>query len=282
MNWKLKNGLFLGCAISCLGLKSVLANPYNLDKIPLGYWQYYERSFKTPVVYFRIGNNMDGRMGNTCFSAQIGSDRVQVNWSGEVPKSLSNNYSINAFTADNINFQEISQKYYQQAMGYCKSSRQTYQNQKFGFNFTYPSNYILEERNNNLSLKSLILWDKKDYQALQSGFYEQTDGPLRDISIVVYPNANLLSPLEWAKNNNNYSNFSSPLRKDNYRNIDFAGQAGISYTWCGLACGDNIIFTSRDKRYIFTLTVVYGDRLDLIKQDFQYIISTFKLSNSWD
>lgn len=280
MNFLLKSALFISSAVACFSIKPVLANPYNLDKIPLGYWQYYERNFKTPVVYYRSGNKMEGRMGNTCFSAQIGVDRVQVKWWGEVPSTLSNNYSLAAFTVDNINFQQIGQGNYQQDIGYCNSARKIYQGRELNFSFTYPSNYVLVENRDNNSSLDITLWGDKDYRDIQSGVYDRSELPLRSISISVYPNSNNRSPLEWARNNNNISNFSSTFRKGEHKNINLAGQTAISYTWCGLGCGDNIIFTSKDNKYIFLLDVVYGDEsgLYLVREDFKYIISTFKFN----
>ncbi|WP_157999165.1 hypothetical protein, partial [Anaplasma marginale] len=100
--------------------RSRQANAYNLNKIPSGYWTYYERNFRTQVVYFRTGNTMTGRMGNICFSAQIYPRTVAVNWWGQVPSTLRNNYSLADFTADNVNFQTTSSQYYQQRMNYCR------------------------------------------------------------------------------------------------------------------------------------------------------------------
>lgn len=120
MNFLLKSFLIAGCTIAACETKQVLAYAYNSEKIPTGYWSYYERNFKTQVVYYRDGNKMSGRMGNTCFSAKIYANTVKVNWWGRVPRTLKNNYSVAAFTADNINYQPTDLDSYQQTMSYCK------------------------------------------------------------------------------------------------------------------------------------------------------------------
>lgn len=120
MNFILKSILVAGCTVASCNIKPVFGYAYNLEKIPSGYWTYYERDFKTQVVYFRDGNNMSGRMGNTCFSAKIYPNTVRVNWWGRVPRTLRNNYSISAFTADNMNQQPTDLKHYQDTMNYCQ------------------------------------------------------------------------------------------------------------------------------------------------------------------
>jgi len=112
--------LVAGCALTPFNLKPVSAYSYNLNRIPAGYWSYYETNFRTQVVYFRSGNNMYGRMGNTCFSAQIYPNTVQVGWWGQVPPTLRNSYTIAAFTADNVGYQPINPQYYQQRIAYCR------------------------------------------------------------------------------------------------------------------------------------------------------------------
>ena len=120
MNRFLQTILVAGCALTALNVKPVLGYSYNLNKIPEGYWTYYETNFKTQVVYFRTGNNMYGRMGNTCFSAQIYPNTIGVKWWGQVPGSLRNNYSVAVFTADNVGYQPINPQYYQQRIAYCR------------------------------------------------------------------------------------------------------------------------------------------------------------------
>ncbi len=109
------------CLLGCFLAQPILAQPvYHRQRIPEGYWSYYERSFKTRVVYQRYGNNMRGRMGNICFQAYIRPNHVSVDWWGRVPSSLRNSYSIADFTVDNVDFRPIELGYYRERLWDCE------------------------------------------------------------------------------------------------------------------------------------------------------------------
>lgn len=157
------------------------------------------------------------------------------------------------------------------------SSQKTYQNKEFAFSFSYPNNYILENKDiQNISLY-LTLWDKKDYQYMRSPEGKKENHPPgRYIDVLVYPNPERLSALEWAKTSN-MSGFNSVTRQGEAKNINIAGQSGISYISCGLYCGDTILFTARDNRYVFSLFATSYEESDPILKDFETVKSTFKL-----
>lgn len=180
-------------------------------------------------------------------------------------------------SADRNGFQQISQDRFQLITADNHCDRHTYQNQNFNFSFSYPSDYILVNKDIDGISLYLTLWSQKDYQYMQSDRSKQDiHGPLRNVRIAVYPNRDRLSPLDWLQTNDN-STFST-IRLGNYKNINFAGRPAISYTWCGLGCTEDIIFSSGDDRYIFKLGVSYdyGNELDLVRNDFEVVTSTFK------
>jgi len=87
---------------------------YHSNLIPVGSFNFYERSFGKNVSYVRRDNTMIGAVYNaqepnrfTCFKATIGQYDVDVQWRGNLDligrsgQSLDRSYSINAFTTDN-------------------------------------------------------------------------------------------------------------------------------------------------------------------------------------
>jgi hypothetical protein len=159
------------------------------------------------------------------------------------------------------------------------SSPVTYQSQKFGFKITYPNSYTLDKsfENKYPDQGYLTLWKNSDYQAIQAGKLYTTEAPSSSISISAFSNPNKLSALQWVNKNTPQSNFNR-FRQGNYKTLNFVGQSAISYSWCGLICGDNIVFPSKNGQYIIILNVGYGNKSDKIRQDFQQIISTFQLT----
>jgi hypothetical protein len=162
---------------------------------------------------------------------------------------------------------------------FAASSQVTYQSPKFGFKITYPNSYTLDKtfENKYPDQGYLTLWKNSDYQAIQAGKLFATETPSSSISISAFSNPNKLSALQWVNKNTPQSNFNR-FRQGNYKSLNFVGQSAISYSWCGLNCGDNIVFPSKNGQYIITLNVGYGNKSDKIRQDFQKIISTFKLT----
>ncbi len=91
---------------------------YNSDKIPVGSYSYYERNFKKEVSYIRQDNELIGAMYDSqqpniiaCFTANISENQVIVEWWGDLElinrpgkKQDTNEYSIKAFTVDNVKF----------------------------------------------------------------------------------------------------------------------------------------------------------------------------------
>lgn len=162
---------------------------------------------------------------------------------------------------------------------FAASSQVTYQSQKFGFKITYPNSYTLDKtfENKYPDQGYLTLWKNSDYQAIRAGKLFTTEAPSSSISISAFSNPNKLSALQWINKNTPQSNFNR-LRQGNYKTLNFVGQSAISYSWCGLNCGDNIVLPSKKGQYIIILNVGYANKSDKIRQDFQRIISTFQLT----
>lgn len=163
-------------------------------------------------------------------------------------------------------------------------SQKTYQNEKFGFSFIYPSNYLFQNQDvdrikgmdDDLRLH-LTLEDKEEY------LYRQSDEGkkqihflgIKDINIFVYANPEGLSAFEWVKRKN--SDSFPFLKPADYKNIKVAGQPAILYTVPGLHERDMNVFTSPDGRYIFKLSVEYDyHEPHIIRKDFETLKSTFK------
>ena len=157
-----------------------------------------------------------------------------------------------------------------------------YTSEKFGFQFSYPSNYILDRdneiRSSNVSevysdAGTLLLRAQEDWEAIQNGYVGDSLGAT--LIINTFSNPRNLSLVAWAERYRSQSNLQG-----NYTRLEIDSQPAIYYEWCGLGCGDSIALKSKDGKYIHILSVSgYYEKSDPARRDFQALVASFKLSN---
>ncbi|MGB3510157.1 MAG: hypothetical protein WBA93_13150 [Microcoleaceae cyanobacterium] len=151
----------------------------------------------------------------------------------------------------------------------------TYVSERLNFQISYPQSYVVDNSFENQYPDEgyIYLYTKADYPAIQEGKLLER---VSNIGIYVYKNSQGFSPLNWVEQNEAKSNFK--IKTDDYKELQFVGQSAMSYTWCGLTCADNIIFTSQNTKFIFIFSVFYDNQSESIRQDFMKIIASFQFS----
>ena len=148
----------------------------------------------------------------------------------------------------------------------------TYSSAKYGFSFSYPSDYVVTERFNNDPDHSITLETKEDVLT-----WHADEGPaVMSIDIIPNPSSTLL--LQWLLENPNYSNYQIPYVMNTQASSTTVGNTGIpalTYDWSGEVYGENLVFSLRGNVVIFTGT--YGDPNDQIKKDFDALIKTITI-----
>ncbi len=152
-----------------------------------------------------------------------------------------------------------------------------YQSDKFGFEFYYPKNYFLEEREVGDGHREhyliMLTEDTEENKLVREGKSPGREGPIA-ITIDIYQNnLDALTLEQWLKETNN-SNFK--LSSDGiYSHISVAGQKAILYKWSGLYEADNVAFIKGDRIYSIAATYIAPD--DVIRNDFALLIGSFQL-----
>lgn len=102
------------------------------------------------------------------------------------------------------------------------------------------------------------------------------DGPGRGgppaINLIIYPNDDGLSALEWALENSAYSNLQDEELVTAYT---LAGIEGIRYSWEGMFNGETVIISDENNVYMFSGTSHDGDTA--MKEDFDAMLRSVTL-----
>lgn len=147
----------------------------------------------------------------------------------------------------------------------------THKSEQWGFQFQYPSNYVLDtEQENKFSDQShLILIDSVVYESMQA--MENTEGGA-SVVLSTYLNPEKVSALQWAKENVAHSNFAVE-----YTTTQVDGRDAMFYSWSGLGYGDTVLLASDSREHVYSFGVMYMDENDEIQNDFWQIVKSIEL-----
>ena len=153
----------------------------------------------------------------------------------------------------------------------------TYQNTEHGIAFEYPAKYFLEAKEvgngERWHFSIMLIEDTEENRAVREGRAPGREGPVA-ISFDLYQN-NLdnLSLESWLKSTS-ASNFK--LSDGTYINTMVAGRDAIKYHWSGLYEADNVALATHNA--ILSIAVTYIDPAESIRQDFENILDTVRIS----
>lgn len=157
-------------------------------------------------------------------------------------------------------------------------SSQTHANPAYGFQFEYPAGFAIETESEQLieTQSHVQIYTSEDYRALQQGtLYE----PGRFIEVSAYENPDRLSAQEWSVQNSPQSNLD-PARPNDVDAIRVAGQAAIAFSWCGMFCGDSVVFTNGDRNVVVVVAIIDAAPADPVRAAFEQILNTFQFVDS--
>jgi len=155
-----------------------------------------------------------------------------------------------------------------------------YKSGGWGFEFTYPSDYIVFSPKNHddqyYEPGHIYLQEREVYEAVQRGLIMEA---APSIGFSTYENPEGLSPLEWAKENPMLSSYGLGPElgtQGEEKMIKVGGQDALLYSGKSQGAWDNILLLDDDKEYIYVFSVGYRDGEDEIRADFMKIIETVK------
>lgn len=148
---------------------------------------------------------------------------------------------------------------------------QVYTDAEFGFQFTYPENYVINPNGReflpvNDDLRTVVeLWRSSDYEAIQTESEVPTELPPNIRIEVLQATADV--PL---------SAWKVELSHDDDRPITVDGQEAIAYTSTGLYEQDNVLVQTPNGQQVIRFSVSYLDAADPMRQVFQSVVSSFR------
>ena len=157
----------------------------------------------------------------------------------------------------------------------------TYTSDKFGVEFKYPKNYLLEEKEVSSSVgthTALILTaDTEEDQLLREGKLVGRGGPT-SITVDIYSNsAEKLTPTQWVKTRSD-SNYR--LSDGVLTDFSVDEREAVYYHWDGLYKADTVAVGSGG--YIFTVTGTYINQDDQIRRDYSQVLTFIKFKSASD
>lgn len=149
-----------------------------------------------------------------------------------------------------------------------------YSNDVYGISFSYPSDYILSERDtvasDSQNYHQIGLINKKDIPLPVSG-----EGPTAIILDIYKNNVNKYSAESWARNAKE-SNLK--LGEGRISTTTISGLAALSFRWSGLYEGTTIVLAKPD--FVYTFNVTYLEMGGQIIQDFVKIRDSVRITSS--
>jgi hypothetical protein len=144
-----------------------------------------------------------------------------------------------------------------------------YRSDAYGISFTYPSQYVLTEKevgDAHRSHYAIVLIHEKDLPVPKN-----SDGPTA-ITIDIYQNNLDKQPLlDWLRGSN-ASNFK--LGPGIYASTTFMGVEAVQYQWSGLYEGETTAFLHKDN--VIAISVTYQSPQDPIIADYRNLFSSLQ------
>ena len=123
-----------------------------------------------------------------------------------------------------------------------------YQNDIYGFQFSYlPSEVTVEE---TIDASSVLIWLNEEYQALQSGAYEEANdmhGPA-NVGIAIHDNSQQLDLRKWIDQSNSF------YEPSDFQDVKVADQTAIMFKSIGLYDTEDIVFANPDDSTIVSIS----------------------------
>lgn len=145
-----------------------------------------------------------------------------------------------------------------------------YKNEKYGFEFSYPSAYTARSYTETQVKGKLFI---AMLSSKEIGPGEGGDGPVSRISVSVWNNSKQLSLVDWASDeyNKSFSNYGTDSISD-FKNETLSGHKAISYSWEGLSLGKTVIV--ENNKLIFLLDTIGNSKTEQVWKDFDNVVST--------
>lgn len=162
-----------------------------------------------------------------------------------------------------------------------ESMWKAYTSDKFGIEFKYPKNYLLEEKEVSSSIGThtalIITADTEENRLLREGKLVGREEPM-SITVDIYSNsAEKLAPIQWVKtrSDSNYRFSDSVLT-----NFSIDEREAVYYHWDGLYKADTAVV--RSGGYIFAVTGTYVNPDDQVRRDWSQVLTFIKFKSTSD
>jgi hypothetical protein len=154
-----------------------------------------------------------------------------------------------------------------------------YTSSVYDFSFSYPTKYILEEKETTTNKEkrhtlTLITATDRQLLSLSEGGNIPNDAAPTSIAVDIFPGAAISQTAEeWVKSNNN-SNFK--LSTDHKLSATtIVGVPAVTYSWDGLLASNSVVFVYKGN--IIMISMSYITAQDIVWKDFASVIQSFKL-----
>ncbi|MCJ8281409.1 MAG: hypothetical protein MJK14_16455 [Rivularia sp. ALOHA_DT_140] len=152
------------------------------------------------------------------------------------------------------------------------SNTNVYRSRRLGVNFKYPKGFVIKEpQDTSRSSKVLELWSLKDYQAIESGKFQNTFSP-GNVSISLENNPRGLSLVQWVTNNDELGD----IIPESYDVHVVAGKEAMSFRTDGLYNFQNLVLPSDDGKKVILISFAQGDRN--YQKAFEQVVSSLQVN----
>lgn len=159
----------------------------------------------------------------------------------------------------------------------------TYSDTALGLAFDYPtgdSGYVLEEKQPSEGetklLRTVILMESADHARITSNPPVGGEGP-PVIAIHVFKNEAKQFPLDWAMDNQEYSNYNLKMSADESELV-IGGANAIGYMADGLYASENVIVAHGE--YMYVITGQFLDTDSKLRLDFKPLLESVRFVSS--
>jgi hypothetical protein len=154
-----------------------------------------------------------------------------------------------------------------------------YTSNRFGFQFDYPVDFVVESRSasengSDRPIESIDIWTQRDYDAIQSEVPPTELPP--NISVAVQQNPQRLPLRDWVMQNNW---FVSP---DRFTSLTIAGQRAIAFHSTGLYESENVLLSIPNSSdvIVFSLDTTGIPESDAVyRPAFEQILASLQFSS---